>query len=342
MTCNLNLSENHFAMKKSSRKKNTRKSRARRSRVRRSRARKSTRRSRARRSRVRRSRARKSTRRSRARKSTRRSRARKSTRRSRARKSTRRSRARKSTRRSRARKSTRRSRARKSTRRSRARFSTRRSRVRRSRASGRKYGKGWAKLAQLGGDVETALAILRTDDWAPGVSEDQVRIIGSDGKEVQPKARNITNLTGSVGKYLVLPNGTTVTKLQATYNVEGVKGTLKNLAKDCRKGITTKENLAPAYEIVSVSAEATHGQPKPTLKLKIPNDDLPMGAFSVVANKGIFDKFKSLANDQNVKTFLQSQHKVATKSCTNGVVAHMAYMLANDWNTSDPGVCRAV
>jgi hypothetical protein len=219
------------------------------------------------------------------------------------------------------------------------------------RGSGTAQGWGWSALSELA-DLDTALAIVRTDSWALGQTDEsginslagQVRLIDFDGREIRPpNGQRVRQLSATwtpadvVGRHVVLPNRATVTTLLRTFTVTGVApDQLRWLAEDCQASTSTLRNLAPAYRVESLTPSAGPGQ-MPRLELAVPDvhrcsscRDLPMAAFSVVANQGIFQEFQTLSAIPCFHVALAEDEGNA-----RAATAHMAYMRANDWATSD-------
>jgi hypothetical protein len=205
-------------------------------------------------------------------------------------------------------------------------------------------GWGWGAVGQLA-ELDVALAIVRTDHWALGQTDPsnginslaaQVRFIGSDGREiVQPQ--RVRQLSADwdpevvVGRHLVLPNSATVTALLRTFVVKGIAPhRLRSLANDCQPTTSTARDLAPAYRVESIIPAASPGRP-PQLVLAVPvTRQLPMAAFSVMANQAVFLEFRHLAAIPCFHAALVNREENA-----RATVAHMAYMRANEWATSD-------
>lgn len=208
-------------------------------------------------------------------------------------------------------------------------------------------GWGWAALSELAG-LDVALAIIRTDQWATGQTDTsgtnslaaQVRFIGSDGREVRsPRVRELSTTWPDdvVGRHLVLPNSATVTTLLHTFAITGIAShQLRWLAEDCQASTRISRDLAPAYLVKSLTPSATPGQ-LPQLRLELPGaehcttcSELPMAAFSVVANREIFQEFQALVEISCFHAALVTDERNA-----RATIAHMAYMRANTWDTSD-------
>ena len=212
-------------------------------------------------------------------------------------------------------------------------------------------GWGWSALGELS-DLNAALAIVRTDSWAFGQDDKsginslagQVRFIDLDGREIRPpNGQRVRELSATwtpddvVGRHMVLPNSATVTTLLRTFTITGVApDQLRWLADDCQASTSTLRDLAPAYRVESVTPSAAPGQ-MPLLELAVPDmhrcpncRDLPMAAFSVIANQGIFQEFHSLAAIPCFHAALE-----ADEGNERAATAHMAYMRANNWATSD-------
>eukprot|EP01043_Picozoa_sp_COSAG02_P039758 COSAG02_NODE_3162_length_7248_cov_147.217793_1_plen_409_part_00 len=212
-------------------------------------------------------------------------------------------------------------------------------------------GWGWSALSELA-DLDAALAIVRTDSWAFGQDDKsgvnslagQVRFIDLDGREIRPpNGQRVRQLSATwtpddvVGRHIVLPNSATVTTLLHTFTVTGVApDQLRWLAGDCKASTSTLRDLAPAYRVESLTPSAAPGQ-MPLLELAVPDmhrcsdcRDLPMAAFSVISNQGIFQEFRSLAAIPCFHAALE-----ADEGDARAATAHMAYMRANSWATSD-------
>ena len=221
----------------------------------------------------------------------------------------------------------------------------------RSGSSGSEQGWGWAALSEMA-DRDVALAIIRTDAWASGQTDTQginslagqVRFIDLNGHEIRsPNGQRVRQLDAAwipedvVGRHLVLPNSATVATLVRTFAVAGVDAhQLRSLAEDCQASTTTSRDLAPAYRVESLTPSAAPGQ-RPQLQLAVPGTprcagcrDLPMAAFSVVANQAIFQEFRTLAAIPCFHDALLAGGRNA-----QATTAHMAFMRANSWAVSD-------
>lgn len=175
------------------------------------------------------------------------------------------------------------------------------------------------------------IAILQSDTWALNLQQAEFRIINAKGQEQtfgEPPAkyRKLEDLAKLVGvpdfdakeHYLVIPNNLSREKLVSGDIWEGLPETIAVLSDDCKEEVPA--SLAPAYRL---------GRNVDRAKLTLTEcPQVSQAEFSVACNSQVY---------QNVAKLLEVNPKLRelAKTKNMGVVGHVAYMLANKWNTED-------
>lgn len=208
--------------------------------------------------------------------------------------------------------------------------------VKQQRESGAAAPQALLRLTYFGAEEDMAKVILDFDTWAEsmvGNKAGEVRLVDSSGAECKfddngdkIKIRKIAHLIklANMGDlndvYVVIPNKEVLEILRRSFTIPKGVGTL---ADNCAGGDNT-HSLAPALNVSLCDG-----------KLSFEFSPVPMAVWSVKSNRTVFDKFEKVSwiasGDKESQDFVELTHPIR---------AHVAYMLANDWNVGDLTYCR--